>query len=52
MKSKVRLLGQSTLEYVIGAAIILTTLAAGVLLWNRGLVSKLTEMVQKLSQQQ
>lgn len=51
MKGKVWLRGQSTLEWVIGAAIILGTLAVGVLAWNRGLVSKLGEMVQKLSQQ-
>jgi hypothetical protein len=51
MKGKVRMWGQSTLEWVIGAAIILGTLAVGVLLWNRGLVSKLNDMVHQLASQ-
>jgi hypothetical protein len=49
MKSRVRL-GQSTLEWVIGAAVILGTLVVGVMMWNTGLVSKMNDMVQKLTQ--
>lgn len=50
MTGKIRLLGQSTLEWVIGAAIILGTLAIGVMAWNSGLVNKMNDMVQRLSQ--
>ena len=50
MKSRVRLLGQSTLEWVVGAAIILGTLVIGVMAWNSGLVNKMNNMVQQLSQ--
>ncbi len=50
MKSRVRLMGQSTLEWVIGAAVILGTLVVGVMMWNTGLVSKMNDMVQKLTQ--
>jgi hypothetical protein len=42
--------GQSTLEWVIGAAIILGTLVVGIMAWNNGLVSKIGQMVQRLSQ--
>jgi hypothetical protein len=41
---------QSTLEWVIGAAIILGTLVVGIMAWNNGLVSKIGQMVQRLSQ--
>lgn len=51
MKGKACMWGQSTLEWVIGAAIILGTLAVGVLWWNRGLVSKLNDMVHQLASQ-
>lgn len=50
MKSRVRMLGQSTLEWVVGAAIILGTLVIGVMAWNTGLVNKMNDMVQKLTQ--
>jgi hypothetical protein len=50
MKSRDRLLGQSTLEWVVGAAIILGTLVIGVMAWNSGLVNKMNNMVQQLSQ--
>ncbi len=41
--------GQSTLEWVIGAALILGTLVLGLLAWNHGLVDKMNEMVQQLT---
>ncbi len=40
--------GLTTLEYVIGAGIILVVLAAGILAWNQGLVQKIGELVQQL----
>ena len=40
--------GQSTLEWVIGAAIILGTLVVGIMAWNNGLVTKMGQMVQRL----
>jgi hypothetical protein len=42
--------GQSTLEWVIGAAIILGTLIVGIMAWNNGLVAKMGQMVQRLTQ--
>jgi hypothetical protein len=42
--------GQSTLEWVIGAAIILGTLVVGIIAWNNGLVAKMGQMVQRLTQ--
>ena len=42
--------GQSTLEWVIGAAIILGTLVVGIMAWNNGLVAKIGQMVQRLTQ--
>jgi hypothetical protein len=42
--------GQSTLEWVIGAAIILGTLVVGIMAWNNGLVAKIGQMVQQLTQ--
>lgn len=44
--------GQSTLEWVVGAAVILGTLLVGLLAWNRGLVAKMTQMVQQLTNTQ
>ena len=44
--------GQSTLEWVIGAAIILGTLVVGIMAWNQGLVAKMGQMVQHLTQTQ
>ncbi|MEX2135346.1 MAG: hypothetical protein WEB29_00110 [Chloroflexota bacterium] len=40
--------GLTTLEYVIGAGIILVVLAAGILAWNQGLVQKIGELVTEL----
>ncbi len=40
--------GQSTLEWVIGAAVILGTLVVGIIAWNQGLVTKIGSMVQEL----
>lgn len=44
--------GQSTLEWVIGAAVILGTLLVGIMAWNNGLVAKIGELVQRLTQTQ
>ncbi|MEK7863281.1 MAG: hypothetical protein AAB295_08460 [Chloroflexota bacterium] len=41
--------GLATIEYVIGAAVILGTLVAGVSAWNNGLVSRLQALVMQLS---
>ena len=41
--------GLATIEYVIGAAVILGTLVAGVSAWNNGLVSRLQSLVTQLS---
>jgi hypothetical protein len=41
--------GQSTLEWVIGAAIILGTLATAVLAWNQGLAHKIGDLVQQVT---
>ncbi|HZS15140.1 MAG TPA: hypothetical protein VFC09_11120 [Candidatus Dormibacteraeota bacterium] len=49
MQSRRRDLGQSTLEWVIGAAIILSTLAAAVLAWNQGLAQKIGQLVQQIT---
>jgi Flp pilus assembly pilin Flp len=40
--------GLTTLEYVIGAGIILVVLAAGILAWNQGLVQKIGELLNQL----
>lgn len=40
--------GLTTLEYVIGAGVILVVLAAGILAWNQGLVQKIGELVNQL----
>ncbi|MGH2498767.1 MAG: Flp family type IVb pilin [Candidatus Limnocylindria bacterium] len=40
--------GLATLEYVIGAAVVLGTLVAGVSAWNNGLVSRLQALVTEL----
>lgn len=42
-------LGQSTLEWVIGAAIILGTLATAILAWNQGLATKIGTLVQQIT---
>ena len=49
MKRNRRQGGQSTLEWVIGAAIILSTLAAAVLAWNQGLAHKIGDLVQQVT---
>ena len=41
--------GQSTLEWVIGAAVILGTLVIGIVAWNQGLVHKIDLMVQQMT---
>ena len=41
--------GQSTLEWVIGAAVILGTLATAILAWNQGLATKIGELVQQVT---
>lgn len=38
----------ATLEYVIGAAIVLGTLAIGVSAWNNGLVARLQALVSQM----
>ncbi len=40
--------GLSTVEYIIGAAVVLGTLVIGVNSWNAGLVSKLQLLVTQL----
>ena len=40
--------GMSTVEYIIGAAVVLGTLIVGVNSWNAGLVSKLQSLVVQL----
>ena len=41
--------GLATIEYVIGAAVVLGTLVAGVSAWNNGLVARLQALVTQLS---
>lgn len=41
--------GLATIEYVIGAAVVLGTLVVGVSAWNNGLVSRLQSLVTQLS---
>ena len=40
--------GLTTLEYVIGASVILVVLAAAVTIWNNGLADKINQLVQQL----
>lgn len=40
--------GLATIEYVIGAAVILGTLVIGVTSWNNGLVSRLEALVTQM----
>ena len=40
--------GLATIEYVIGAAVVLGTLVAGVSAWNNGLVARLQALVTQL----
>jgi len=40
--------GLTTVEYIIGASIILIVLAGAVLAWNNGLAAKINQLVQQL----
>ena len=40
--------GLTTLEYVIGAGIILVVLAAAILAWNNGLATRIGELIGQL----
>ena len=40
--------GLATIEYIIGAAVILGTLVVGVTQWNNGLVSRLEALVTQM----
>ncbi len=40
--------GLATIEYVIGAAVVLGTLVIGVSAWNNGLVTRLQALVTQL----
>ena len=40
--------GLATVEYIVGAAVILGTLAAGVTAWNNGLVARLQALVLQI----
>jgi hypothetical protein len=40
--------GLATIEYVIGAAVVLGTLVVGVSAWNNGLVARLQSLVTQL----
>jgi hypothetical protein len=40
--------GLATIEYIIGAAVVLGTLVIGVQAWNNGLVSRLQALVTQM----
>ena len=40
--------GLTTVEYIIGASIILIVLAGAVMAWNNGLAAKIIQLVQQL----
>ena len=40
--------GLATVEYVVGAAIVLGTLAVGVTAWNNGMVARLESLVTQV----
>jgi len=40
--------GLATVEYIVGAAVVLGTLAAGVTAWNNGLVARLQALVLQI----
>ena len=40
--------GLATLEYIIGAAVVLGTLVVGVQAWNNGLVARLQSLVTQM----
>ena len=41
--------GLATIEYIVGAAVILGTLVIGVSAWNNGLVARLQSLVTQLA---
>jgi hypothetical protein len=49
IRSRSAVRGQSTLEWVIGAAIILGTLATAILAWNQGLATKIGSLVSQVT---
>jgi len=49
IRSRKAVRGQSTLEWVIGAAIILGTLATAILAWNQGLATKIGSLVSQVT---
>lgn len=40
--------GLATVEYIVGAAVVLGTLVAGMSAWNNGLVARLSVLVTEL----
>ena len=40
--------GLTTLEYIIGASVILVVLATAVMAWNNGLATRINQLVQQL----
>lgn len=40
--------GLATIEYIIGAAVVLGTLVVGVQAWNNGLVTRLQDLVAQM----
>ena len=40
--------GLATVEYIVGAAVVLGTLVVGVSAWNNGLVARLQSLVSQL----
>jgi hypothetical protein len=40
--------GLATIEYIIGAAVVLGTLVVGVQAWNNGLVARLQDLVAQM----
>lgn len=49
MRRRSAQMGQSTLEWVVGAAIILGTLATAVLAWNTALAHRIGELASQLA---
>ncbi|HEX9495229.1 MAG TPA: hypothetical protein VGA38_05675 [Candidatus Limnocylindria bacterium] len=41
--------GMATIEYIIGAAVVIGTLVVGVQAWNNGLVTRLQALVTQMS---
>lgn len=40
--------GLATVEYIVGAAVVLGTLVVGISAWNEGLVARLTALVTQM----